>query len=79
MSKVSKISKYGEILTLIMLCLLIEKKLDPGPFCISNSITRRRLCDYISTIRNALYENHIYYISIEYKRSENLYICYINS
>lgn len=75
----TKYSKYGEMLTLIMISFLIERKLEPRLFCISNSISRRRLKDYISVIRNSLYNNQIYYITIEFKRSLDMYVCYINS
>ncbi len=75
----TKYSKYGEMLTLIMISFLIERKLEPKPFCASNSISRRRLKDYISIIRNSLSDNEIYYITIEFKRSLDMYVCYINS
>ncbi len=68
MADKTKFSKYGEMLTLIMISFLIERKLEPRLFCVSNSISRRRLRDYVSTIKNSLYENRIYYITIEFKR-----------
>ncbi len=72
-------SRFGELLTIIMIDFIIERKLDPKLFCLDHSITRRKLKDYISVIRNALSDNDIYYIKIEYKRSENIYRCYINT
>ena len=79
MDKKLKVSKYGELLTLIMVSFLIDKKLEPESFCLTYTIIRRRLKDYISIIKNALSDNEIYYITIEFKRSLDMYICYINS
>lgn len=72
-------SKYGELLTLIMVSFLIDRKLEPKSFCLTYSISRRRLNDYISIIKNSLSDNDIYYITIEFKRSVGMYICYVNS
>lgn len=79
MDKKLKVSKYGELLTLIMVSFLIDKKLEPESFYLTYIISRRRLKDYISIIKNALSDNEIYYITIEFKRSLDMYICYINS
>ncbi|MCM1195835.1 MAG: hypothetical protein NC310_02040 [Roseburia sp.] len=75
----TRYSKYGEILTLIMISFLIDKKLEPVSFCLTYSISRRRLKDYIAVIRNSLEDNHVFYITIEFKRSLGLYVCYVNS
>lgn len=71
-------SRFGESISMITKHLYLDKILYPTEFCNRYGINRRRLKDYICIIRNSLADNDIYYIQIEYKRSQGVYVCIIN-
>ena len=63
----------SDMLVFLVHELLVNKVVDPKKVCIYFDISNRTLASYIRSIKLALFDFGIYYITIEYDRVDKVY------